>query len=179
MLHMVGGELYLTISALLTWDRQCVEDSEQKNDSINESMSDEGVYRTAPATPVCWTVESPQGLCEIFAHGSFLGSSDFMMTDGNSLVQIFPDNPYGLSTVCTSVHYLQVKVHAIRRQLPGYKTLNFNTRCPLCIARINCQNTLPVMLNSTTTGVLLLRWSLQDWSVNSSSSELGFYCTFS
>ena len=50
---MVGGELYLTISALLTWDGQCLEDSEQKNDSINESMSEEGVYRTAPATPVC------------------------------------------------------------------------------------------------------------------------------
>ena len=30
---------------------QCVEDSEQKNDSINESMSDKGVYKSAPATP--------------------------------------------------------------------------------------------------------------------------------
>ena len=62
-------------------------------------------------------MESPQGLSEKFAHASSLGSSDFplshqtfpwgctpresLMTLGNSLEQIFPDNPYGLSTVCT------------------------------------------------------------------------------
>ena len=28
-----------------------LEDSEQKDDSINEIMNEEGVYRTAPATP--------------------------------------------------------------------------------------------------------------------------------
>ena len=50
---MVGGEHSLKISspALTVWDRQCFEDSELKDDSINESISDKGVYRTAPATP--------------------------------------------------------------------------------------------------------------------------------
>ena len=37
--------------ALTVWDRQCLEDSKQKDDSINESMNYEGVYGTAPSTP--------------------------------------------------------------------------------------------------------------------------------
>ena len=39
----------------MVWDRRCLEDSEQKDDSINQSINqsiiDKGVYRTAPATP--------------------------------------------------------------------------------------------------------------------------------
>ena len=35
--------------ALAVWDRQCLEDFEQNVHSINESMNDKGVYRTAPA----------------------------------------------------------------------------------------------------------------------------------
>ena len=39
----------------MVWVRQCLEDSEQMDHSINERMNelinDEGVYRTAPATP--------------------------------------------------------------------------------------------------------------------------------
>ena len=35
----------------MVWDRQCLEDSERKDQRINESMNDKGVYRTAPATP--------------------------------------------------------------------------------------------------------------------------------
>ena len=41
--------------ARMVYDRQCLEDSEQNDHSmnqwINESMNDKGVYRTAPATP--------------------------------------------------------------------------------------------------------------------------------
>ena len=41
--------------ALTVWDRQCLKDSERKDDLINQSMNEiineEGVYRTAPATP--------------------------------------------------------------------------------------------------------------------------------
>ena len=33
------------------WDTQCPEDSEQKNDQLNQSMSEGGECRTAPATP--------------------------------------------------------------------------------------------------------------------------------
>ena len=39
----------------MVWDRQCLEDSEQKYDWINDWNNDwinkEGVYRAAPATP--------------------------------------------------------------------------------------------------------------------------------
>ena len=35
----------------MVWDRQCLENSEQKYHSMNESMNDEGVFRTAPDTP--------------------------------------------------------------------------------------------------------------------------------
>ena len=34
----------------MAWDRQCLEDSEQKDDRLNESMSKGGDCRTAPAT---------------------------------------------------------------------------------------------------------------------------------
>ena len=41
--------------ALMVWDGQCLEDSEQKDDRLNESMNEwikvEGVYRTALAAP--------------------------------------------------------------------------------------------------------------------------------
>ena len=43
-----------SFSALMLWDRQCLEDSELKGDPMNELMNDwmndEGAYRTAPAT---------------------------------------------------------------------------------------------------------------------------------
>ena len=36
----------------MVWDGQCLEDSEQKDDRLNQSnMSDGGDCRTAPATP--------------------------------------------------------------------------------------------------------------------------------
>ena len=35
----------------MVWDRQCLEDYEQKDHLINELISNGGVYRTAPATP--------------------------------------------------------------------------------------------------------------------------------
>ena len=35
---------------LTFWDRQCLEDSEKKDDWINKLMNHNGVYRTAPAT---------------------------------------------------------------------------------------------------------------------------------
>ena len=35
----------------MVWDRQYLEYSEQKDDSISELMNDKGVYITAPATP--------------------------------------------------------------------------------------------------------------------------------
>ena len=38
-------------SALTVWDRQCLEDSERKDHSMNQLVNYEGVYRTAPATP--------------------------------------------------------------------------------------------------------------------------------
>ena len=45
-----GGELSLKIAdPHLLSDRQCLEDFEQKDDSINQSMSDKGIYRTTPA----------------------------------------------------------------------------------------------------------------------------------
>ena len=34
----------------MVWDRQCLEDSEQKDDSMNESINYTGFCRTAPAT---------------------------------------------------------------------------------------------------------------------------------
>ena len=39
------------LTALTFWDEQCMEDSEQKDHSIIESVNYEGVYRTAPDTP--------------------------------------------------------------------------------------------------------------------------------
>ena len=44
--------------ALTAWDRQYREDSEQKDHSNNESMNEEGVYRTAPATPGLINIQS-------------------------------------------------------------------------------------------------------------------------
>ena len=35
----------------MVWDRQCLEDYEQKDDSISELINDKDVYRTVPATP--------------------------------------------------------------------------------------------------------------------------------
>ena len=35
---------------LQAWDRHCLEDSELKDDLINELMNDKAVYRTVPAT---------------------------------------------------------------------------------------------------------------------------------
>ena len=48
-----GVSIFLNVSspALRVWDKQCLEDSELKDDSIDESVSNKGVYRTAPATP--------------------------------------------------------------------------------------------------------------------------------
>ena len=54
-----GGEWTFSLNvsslALTVWERQCLEDSERKNQrinqSINQSMNYEGVYRTASATP--------------------------------------------------------------------------------------------------------------------------------
>ena len=37
--------------ALTVWDRQCLEDSELKDEVLNKSMSNRDVCRTAPATP--------------------------------------------------------------------------------------------------------------------------------
>ena len=37
--------------ALPVWDRQCLEDSERKDDLMNELLNDKAVYRTATATP--------------------------------------------------------------------------------------------------------------------------------
>ena len=36
---MLGGEHSLNISALTVWDSQCLEDSERKDDSMNESVT--------------------------------------------------------------------------------------------------------------------------------------------
>ena len=35
----------------MVWVRHYLEDSEQKDESTNELINDEGVYRTTPATP--------------------------------------------------------------------------------------------------------------------------------
>ena len=53
MTHGGGGTFcHNFISLTLTaWERNGFEDWEEKDDSISESMSDEGVCRTAPATP--------------------------------------------------------------------------------------------------------------------------------
>ena len=37
--------------ALTVWERQCFEDWEEKDDSVTELINNEGVRRTAPATP--------------------------------------------------------------------------------------------------------------------------------
>ena len=37
--------------AVPVWDWQCLEDSERKDDRLNQSISNAGVCRTAPATP--------------------------------------------------------------------------------------------------------------------------------
>ena len=45
---------------ILLWYRQCLEDSEQKDDSTNYSIDEcmyKGVYRTAPATPGLLIIE--------------------------------------------------------------------------------------------------------------------------
>ena len=42
----------------MVWERQCLEDSEQKDDLIYLSLSDKGVYRTAPATPDLLNISS-------------------------------------------------------------------------------------------------------------------------
>ena len=47
-----GGEHSLKISLALTvWDRQCHEDSEQKDYQLTDLTNDETVFRTVPATP--------------------------------------------------------------------------------------------------------------------------------
>ena len=35
----------------MVWDRQCLEDSEQKDHLFNELIYDKAVYRTAPIKP--------------------------------------------------------------------------------------------------------------------------------
>ena len=35
----------------MVWDLWCFEDLEEKDRSVNQLISDRGVYRTAPATP--------------------------------------------------------------------------------------------------------------------------------
>ena len=59
MSHMVGWWKFshnFSSQALTVWDRQCLEDSEQKDDinhdRLNQSVNDKGVYRTALATLV-------------------------------------------------------------------------------------------------------------------------------
>ena len=52
MENMVRGENYLKMSALMVWDLWCLEDWEEKGDSINlELINDKAVRRTALATP--------------------------------------------------------------------------------------------------------------------------------
>ena len=41
----------------MIWDRQCLIDSERKDDSMNQLISDKGVCRTAPATPGLLKIE--------------------------------------------------------------------------------------------------------------------------
>ena len=45
----------------MVWDRQCLDDSEQKDHLMNESVNYEGVYRTAPATPGLLNKVTPPG----------------------------------------------------------------------------------------------------------------------
>ena len=35
----------------MVWDWRCLEDLEEKGDSLNQSISNRGACRTAPATP--------------------------------------------------------------------------------------------------------------------------------
>ena len=52
MENMVRGENYLKMSALMVWDLWCLEDWEEKGDSINLVLiNDKAVRRTALATP--------------------------------------------------------------------------------------------------------------------------------
>ena len=55
MWQLVGSQHSLKISAPQLWDWQCLKDSEQKDDSINEwnnkLINYKDVYRTALATP--------------------------------------------------------------------------------------------------------------------------------
>ena len=53
MTHGGGLTISQNVSsqALTVWDRQWLEDSEQKDHSMNEWINHKGVYKTAPATP--------------------------------------------------------------------------------------------------------------------------------
>ena len=46
-----NNNLFGRVQALTVWDRQYLEYSEQKDHLINESMSNRGDCKTAPATP--------------------------------------------------------------------------------------------------------------------------------
>ena len=51
---MVGGahsQTNVSFLALTAWKRQCLDDSEEKDELVSQSTNDKGVWRTAPATP--------------------------------------------------------------------------------------------------------------------------------
>ena len=51
MWQVEGGEHSLSSLALTAWEWKFVEDLEEKEQWLNQSISDEAVCRTAPATP--------------------------------------------------------------------------------------------------------------------------------
>ena len=81
--------------------------------------------QTFPCCTVC-LVWLALGAREVPHDGTSLGSSDWcLMSLGNSLGHIFPDNPYWLSTVCTS--------HPVRGA--GGWMLQLETTCCPCEIR--------------------------------------------
>ena len=52
------------LPALTVWDRQFLEDYERKDQLLNQSMSDGGDCRTAPATPGLLIINKESGKME-------------------------------------------------------------------------------------------------------------------
>ena len=82
----------------MVWDRQCLEDSEQKDHLPIESINDKGVYRTAPATPDLVNYRTVANIINIVKHmGEYIELKDRSIN--YSIMRLFIEQPR-LHRVC-------------------------------------------------------------------------------
>ena len=78
--------------ALTVWDRQCLEDFEQKDDSMNEWINEwtnhKGVYRTAPTTPGLLIIILPVNLTITISGGKLCDISSVQTKWNGQLCEV-------------------------------------------------------------------------------------------